>query len=207
MPSGNLGPMRTPPPDLAGRLLDASAELLRADDPPQLADVARLMGVARATLYYYFAGREDLLAFILAAHVREGGQVMATADDEALPAPERLRAVLAAMCSYLGARPFVCTGLLTAAGAGGRMHEVLAANDAVIGAHLRRILQEGVNVGTLGGTAQHNLDATDVADAANAAMGAVLLAVLGRAAATLDTTEPAFARKVAARIVDGLRAR
>lgn len=196
-----------PPPDLADRLLNASAELLRPDDPPQLADVARLVGVARATLYYYFGGREDLLAFILAAHVREGGQIMAAADDETQPAPERLRAVLGAMCGYLGARPFVCTGLLAAAGAGGRMHEVLAANDAVIGAHLRRILHEGMDAGTLGGAAQHNVDASDIADAANSAMGAVLLAVLGRAAATRDTTEPAFTAKVSARIVDGLRAR
>ncbi|MCF6524803.1 TetR/AcrR family transcriptional regulator [Streptomyces sp. JJ36] len=199
--------MRTPPPDLTDRLLNASAELLRTEDPPQLTEAARLVGVARATLYYYFAGREDLLAFILAAHVREGGQLMAAADDEALPAPDRLRAVLTAMCSYLGTRPFVCTGLLTAAGAGGRMHEVLAANDAVIGAHLRRILQEGLNAGTLGDTPQPSLDATDIADAANAAMGAILLAVLGRAAATLNTTEPDFATKAAARVVDGLRAR
>jgi hypothetical protein len=45
-------------------------------------------------------------------------------------------------------------------------------------------------------TAHGKLDPTDITDAANAAMGAILLAVLGRAAATLDTTGPAFTTKV-----------
>ena len=43
--------MKTPPPDLAERLLDVSEQILRSDPAPRLEDVARMVGASRAALY------------------------------------------------------------------------------------------------------------------------------------------------------------
>jgi AcrR family transcriptional regulator len=49
--------------------------------------------VARATLNYYFSGRDDLLSFVLAEHIRRGAEIIAAANGES-PA-ERLRVTVA----------------------------------------------------------------------------------------------------------------
>ncbi|MDT7646033.1 MAG: hypothetical protein QOC75_3033, partial [Pseudonocardiales bacterium] len=53
--------MRRPPRNLVQRLLSASEEILRPDQALRLEDIAALIGSARATLYYHFSGRDDLV--------------------------------------------------------------------------------------------------------------------------------------------------
>jgi TetR/AcrR family transcriptional regulator len=168
--------VKTPPSDLATRLLDVSEQVLQAEPPQRLEDVANAVGASRATLYYYFSGREDLLTFLLTAHAREGGAAGRAAVDELGPgraSRARLQAMLTGLLVYLARRPGVCAGLLTALGAGGRMVEVLQVNDAWVAAPLRELLAEGAAAG--------DLDVPAPADAANAMIGALLMSVLGRA--------------------------
>jgi AcrR family transcriptional regulator len=106
--------MKTPPADLAERLLNASEQVLVGDPPPRLEDVARLVGASRATLYYYFSGRDDLLTFLLTAHARRGAETVRTAIGPDGPPDLRLRAMVAAMVDYLGRHPGTCSGLLAA---------------------------------------------------------------------------------------------
>jgi AcrR family transcriptional regulator len=188
--------VKTPPPDLAGRLLDVSEQVLRTDPPLRLEDVARLVGASRATLYYYFSGREDLLGFLLTAHARAGAEAVRAATDPADPPERRLRATVAALVDYLGHHPGTCAGLLGALGGTGRMSEVLQANDVWIAGPLRELLAE---VGKAGAFA---LD--DVADAANAVLGALLLGVLGRSMSGSDPTDPAFREQLTNQTVRGL---
>lgn len=188
--------MKTPPADLAERLLNASEQVLFGDPPPRLEDVARLIGASRATLYYYFSGRDDLLTFLLTAHARRGAETMRNAvgpDDR----PDlRLRTMVAAMVEYLGHHPGMCAGLLTALGATGRMSEVLQANDTWIAAPLRGLLAAGRETGAFA------ID--DVADAANALLGAVLLGVLGRSISGTDATDAAFQRRLTEQVLRGI---
>src|SRR6187455_653565 len=128
--------MKTPPADLGERLLDASEQVMFGDPPPRLEDVARLVGASRATLYYYFSGRDDLLTFLLTAHAKRGAETVRAAIGPDDPADLRLRAMVAAMVEYLGRHPGMCAGLLAALGATGRMSEVLQTNDTWIGAPL-----------------------------------------------------------------------
>ena len=188
--------MKTPPPDLAGRLLDVSEQVLRTDPPPRLEDVARLVGASRATLYYYFSGRDDLLGFLLTAHAREGAEAVRAATDPADPPERRLRATVAALVDYLGHHPGTCAGLLGALGGTGRMSDVLQANDAWIAGPLRELLAEGGKAGAFA------LD--NVADAANAVLGALLLGVLGRSMSGSDPTDPAFREQLTEQTVRGL---
>jgi TetR/AcrR family transcriptional regulator len=188
--------VKNPPADLAQRLLDVSEQVLRGDPPPRLEDVAGLVGASRATLYYYFAGRDDLLAFLLSAHAEGGARAVRAALDVDSPPEQRLRAMVAALISYLGHRPGICAGLLGALGATGRMTEVLHANDTWIAGPLRNLLTE---TRTAGGATVHN-----VADAANAALGALLLAVLGRSTAGADPTDPQFRQHLTDQVLHGI---
>lgn len=191
--------MKTPSADLAKRLFDVSEEVLYTDPPPRLEDVAQLVGTSRATLYYYFSGRDDLLAFLLTEHARKGAQrveAVVNPDDR----PElRLRAMVATMVEYLGNHPGVCAGLLGALGATGRMNEVLQANDTWIAGPLRELLAAGREAGIFA--------VEDIADAANAIVGAVLLGVLGRSMSGADATDPQFRRQLSEQVVLGILTR
>jgi TetR/AcrR family transcriptional regulator len=188
--------MKTPPPDLTDRLLEISEDVLGLDAEPRLEDVARMVGASRATLYYYFSGRDDLLEFLLAAHIDEGAAKMHAATDPSAPPQARLRAVVETMLGYLGARPGMCAGLLSALGAARRMSAALQANDARIAGPLRELLIEG--------RARGAFTFENPADAANAILGAALMAVLGRAMAQQDPTDPTFVDTLADQIVRGV---
>ncbi len=191
--------MKNPPPDLARRLLGVGEQVLHTDPPPRLEDVARLVGASRATLYYYFSGRDDLLSYLLAAHTRQGAAAVRAAVREEDPPQVRLRAMVAALADYLGHHPGTCAGLLGALGGSGRMSEVLEANDARIAAPLRGLLGEGRAAGAFA--------VESTADAANAVLGALLLAVLGRSMAGGDPTEPRFRERLVEQVVGGVLAR
>ncbi|MDP4503738.1 TetR/AcrR family transcriptional regulator [Nonomuraea turcica] len=191
--------MKNPPADLAQRLLDVSEHVLHTDPPLRLEDVAQLVGASRATLYYYFSGREDLLAFLLTAHSKQGAQAVQTATTPGDPPESRLRAMVSALAEYLGHHPGTCAGLLGAVGASGRMSEVLAANDTWIAGPLRDLLAEGRKTGAF--------DVDNVADAANTMLGGLLLGVLGRSMAGADATDPTFRALLTEQTVRGVLTR
>lgn len=187
---------QTPPPDLAARLVAASPELLRPEGPPRFEDIAALVGVSRGTLYYYLAGQDELLSFLLIAHVEEGAATMAAADPGAGTARARLRSVLSAAVDYLGGRPGVCAGLLRAAASGGGMRDVLWLNDELIALPVRDLISAGVTAG--------DLMAVDVTGAADAILGGALLGVLARSARGDDPADVDFHRRLVDQLVGGL---
>lgn len=191
--------MKTPPPDLAARLMAASPQLLAPAGMPPFGELAERLGVSRATLYYYFAGQDDLTAFLLREHVDSGAEAMAAADDGGSAVAERMRAVLLAAVAHLGANPGMCTGLLAAAASGGTMSEVLALNDARIVAPLRELLAEGVAGGEFA--------VADRNDAANGLLGGLVMAVVARAAAGRDASDPEFHVALVDQLLGGIVAR
>jgi TetR/AcrR family transcriptional regulator len=191
--------VKTPPADLAQRLLEASERVLHTDPAPRLEDVARMVGASRATLYYYFSGRDDLVAFLLTAHARQAAETVRESVRPQDPPERRLRAMVAGMVAYLGEHPGTCAGLLGALGATGRMNEALQANDMWIAGPLRELLAEGREAGTFA--------VDNVADAANAVLGAILLAVLGRSLSAADPTDPQFQRQLTDQTVRGVLTR
>lgn len=163
--------MKTPPDDLADRLLGASELILAGSPPPRFDDIAERIGVARATLYYYFSGRDDLLTFVLTEHIRRGAAVIAAADDGGSPA-DRLRVTVAGLVRFLGENPELCPALLGAMGGAGRMREALEANESMIATPLRQLIADGMAAGEFA--------EGDVADITAALIGAVLLPIVSR---------------------------
>jgi TetR/AcrR family transcriptional regulator len=188
--------VKTPPPDLAQRLLDISEQVLDPGPALRLEDVARLVGASRATLYYYFSGRDDLLSFLLAEHTRNGAEAMRAAVRDGDGPEARLRAMVMALAGYLASHPGTCSGLLGALGAVGRLGEILQASDTWIAAPLREVLTQGRDLGVLADG--------EPADEANAILGGLLLAVLGRAMTGADPTDPRFRQHLADQLLRGV---
>src|SRR5258708_27015525 len=113
-----IGRVRRPPPKLVQRLVRASEEVLRPDQALRLEDIATLIGSARATLYYHFSGRDDLVAFLLEEHLRAAAETIelaVTTDQPPVVVP--LRSAITALAGFLGGQPGVCAALPSSAGA------------------------------------------------------------------------------------------
>ena len=189
--------MKTPPPALAERLVAASEQVLHPNRDMRLEEVAALVGSKRATLYYYFSGRDDLIAFLLEEHLAAAAAAIAEAASDG-PPEARLRAGLGALIGFLGQRPGVCAGLLAFAGATGRMHAVMAAKDTLIAAPIRDMLDAGVSAGVFA--------TGDTMDATNAALGAVMIATMGRWQRGI-AADPAFQQDLTEQLVRGVSVR
>jgi TetR/AcrR family transcriptional regulator len=189
-----LACMRRPPPKLTQRLLSASEEVLRPDQALRLEDIATLIGSARATLYYHFSGRDDLVAFLLEEHLRAAAETieLAVATSQPLPVVQ-LRSAITALAGFLAGQPGVCAGLLSFAGATGRLGTLMAAKDATLAAPLRKLLDQGATTG--------QLTISDSRDAANAILGAVLIATLTRWEDGRDPQDPEFQQALTDQLV------
>src|ERR1700722_19230850 len=169
-----IGPMRRPPSKLVERLVSVSEEVLRPDPALRLEDIAALIGSARATLYYHFSGRDDLVAFLLEENLRVAAEITA-------------------LVGFLGGQPGVCAGLLSFAGATGRLGTLMAAKDAKLATPLRKLLDEGA--------ATDQFTFSDSRDAANAILGAAMIANLTRWEDGRDTQDPEFQQALTDQLV------
>jgi AcrR family transcriptional regulator len=90
---------------VAAAILDAAADLLaEGGEPPTMTEVAEAAGVARATLYRYFPGREQLLQALITAAIDATATRLAEADLDRVPVAEGIarvaRVVAAAGSKY-----------------------------------------------------------------------------------------------------------
>jgi AcrR family transcriptional regulator len=114
--------MRKIPAQISDRL-PAAAELFaeRGLNDTKIEDVAATTGIAKATLYYYFAGKEEILAFLLEdvlQHVADEVTAIVEADGAAA---QRLHAVISAQLRVMAQRPAVCRALIGELGRAARM--------------------------------------------------------------------------------------
>jgi TetR/AcrR family transcriptional regulator len=185
--------MRRPPRNLVQRLLSASEEILRPDQALRLEDIAALIGSARATLYYHFSSRDDLVAFLLEEHLRVAANTIALAVTTTQPPAAQLRSAITALVGFLGGQPGVCAGMLSFAGATGRLGTLMAAKDANLTEPLRKLLDQGA--------ATHQFTMNDSRDSANAILGAALIATLTRWEDGRATRDPEFQRALTDQLV------
>ena len=142
--------MRVVPKGIAERL-EAAAEVF-ADhgfDQTRIGDLAEATGVPRATLYYYFAGKEDILAWLLRRMLAEMAEAVAVAAAGPGTARDRLEAVLRAKVEVQARHPATCRALMADLGRAGRIPEIAAAIQEAFHQPVRRLLAEGEADGSL----------------------------------------------------------
>lgn len=159
---------RAVPAEIAAKLPGAATVFAeRGFDAARIEDVALATGIPRATLYYYFAGKGDILAFLLQTLLDEVAERVAEAVTTAGSAIERLHAVLAAQLEVLASQPKTAQLLVANLGSAGRLSDIAGAVDAAFHEPVRGVLRDG--------TADGTLRVVNVDRAASAVFGAVVL--------------------------------
>lgn len=164
--------MRPVPDSIGGRLEPAATVFARRGfDQTRIEDIAEATGVPRATLYYYFAGKEEILAWLLRRTLEATAQAVAVAVALDANARERLEAVVVAQLRTMAAHPDCCTALAAESGRIMRMPELAAAVQGGFHHPVRRLLEEGAADGSLRGVESAETTASSI-------YGAVIMAGL-----------------------------
>ncbi|MFZ6003229.1 MAG: TetR/AcrR family transcriptional regulator [Actinomycetota bacterium] len=140
---------RALPVELGDKLAAAAGEFASAFDDVRMDDIARASGIPRATLYYYFAGKDDVLAFLLQSMLDDLRVSVAIAAATEGDPVTRLSAVVRAQLAHLAANPAAGRLLLTNLGRTGRIGLIAAGVDEGFHAPVRSILADGIVRGVL----------------------------------------------------------
>lgn len=161
--------MRSLPSTIASKLTSA-AELFaeRGLDQTKMEDVAQATGVPKATLYYYFAGKEEILAHLLSDTLQAITDAVAIALEADGDAANRLHGVIDAQLRVMNDHPSACRALISELGRAGRMPEIVVALDTAYYGPVAQVLAEGAADGSLRRVG-------DVGEAVAAIFGAVTI--------------------------------
>lgn len=192
--------MRTVPSQIAARL-PAAAELFaeRGLDSTKIEDVATATGIPKATLYYYFSGKEEILAFLLNDALLRVADEVAIAVQSQGTAAQRLTDVISAQLRVMADQPAVCRALVGDLGRAGRMPAIAEMINTAYYQPVEALLLEGAADGTLHEQAHPEA-------VAMAIFGAVTISALSYLVTNQPLDEPRVARAVTDLILDGLRA-
>ena len=116
--------MRTLPAAVAAKLPRAAALIAeRGLSDTRMEELAEVTGMARATLYYYFTGKEEILVRVLRDMLVGLGDGVHGAANGSGTARERLRAVIRTHLDVMARQPLVCRALLADLGRAERTSE------------------------------------------------------------------------------------
>lgn len=157
--------MKTPPEELAQKLLAVSDQLTGTDLDVSVDDIAVMAGVPRATLYYYFSGKEDLVSFFLSDKLSRASVAIQKALAGEGSVVERLEETLRSVLGVMADHPALCTEMPGAVKEIAKYGAVVNEARQVLVAPFRELLIEG--------KASGELAIEDVDTAAVALLGAV----------------------------------
>jgi AcrR family transcriptional regulator len=156
--------MRRVPAALAAKLVTAFDRLGASFDDVRMDDLAEASGIPRATLYYYFAGKDDVLCFLLDASLEELASQLATpAGDDTR---SRLRDILHRQLVHFAGRPALAQLLTLNLGKAGKLSDMTVAADRGFVGPIRQVLDDGIRAGEV-------RDSIDLASVPSAISGAV----------------------------------
>jgi AcrR family transcriptional regulator len=139
--------MKRLPDDIAAKLLEASSQLTGKGLNVSVDEVAQMADIPRATLYYYFSGKDDLIGFFMHDKLTRLADAIGKASAEQGPAPERLAGVMRAILHALAEHPALCVELPVALKESGDYEQVVASAERIVIAPLRELLIEGKATG------------------------------------------------------------
>lgn len=158
--------MKKLPQDIREKLVKAVDELPHGSGlEVSIDDVAKITGVPRATLYYYFSGKDDLTQFFLNDLMDRTRTVIERASATEGTTQERLIAIMRALVGAFAEFPRMCLEMPSALKATDDHAEFLGNIDRTVMGPLRDALQQGVESG--------ELEVSDVEVAAHALTGAL----------------------------------
>ena len=167
--SATVAGVKQPPPELAERLWEVSDQFLALGSEVKVDELAELSGVPRATIYYYFSGKDDVMSFLLAQKVERAGEVIARAATGGGTTSDRLRRVFRSMLHQMAEHPALCTRLMCWMASTAAEQLVIEAQGALM-APVRALFAEGQAAG--------EFPDIDPVDATAAVMGALSMVAM-----------------------------
>ena len=142
--------MRSLPTGMREKVLTA-AELFAESglDATKMEDIAAATGVPKATLYYYFEGKEDILAFLFSEILDEVSRAIGEAVQLEGTAAERLRAAIVAHLQVFEDFPAASRALQFDLGRAARIPHIDERIEAAFRGPVRQLLEEGAADGSL----------------------------------------------------------
>jgi len=189
--------VKRPPDDLADRLWQVSDRFLALGSDVRVDDLAEMSGVPRATIYYYFSGRDDVMAFLLAQNVERATAAVTEATGRPGPATERLEGALRTMLRQMAEHPSLCTRLMCWMSTSSAEQLVIEAQGSLL-APVRDVVAEGQSRG--------EFVAVDPIDVTTAFMGALAMVAM-RHTVNGDYDPDATADTLVPLLLDGIRTR
>lgn len=141
--------MRTVSEDLATKLM-AAADLFaeRGLDGTKMDDVASVSGVPKATIYYYFEGKEQLLSFIFGVVLDAVGSAVAAAVQGPGDPGQRLRRLIVSHLEVFARYPAASQALVFDLGRAARLPQIAARSNSAFITPVAALLAEGDADGT-----------------------------------------------------------
>jgi TetR/AcrR family transcriptional regulator len=161
--------VKQPPAELAERLWEVSDQFLALGSDVKVDELAELSGVPRATIYYYFSGKDDVMSFLLAQKVERASPAVAEAAASPGTPAERLSRVVRVMLRKMAEQPALCTRLMCWMASAAAEQLVIDAQGAFM-APVRALFADGRAAGEFADI--------DPADATAAVMGAVSMVAM-----------------------------
>lgn len=176
------------------RAADAFAE--HGFESVRIEDIAKATGIPRATLYYHFRSKENVLGFLLRSMLEEAGVAVERAVSAEAPAPERLRGVVDAHLTVMAANPATArllAGNLTGADA---LDDIAAAIQSTFHEPVAQLLVDGIDEGSF--------RPVDVERVTSALFGAVVVSGLRELVLASELDIAAVGEAVVTLVLDGL---
>jgi AcrR family transcriptional regulator len=186
--------VKQPPADLAERLWEVSDEFLALGSDGKVDELAELSGVPRATIYYYFSGKDDVMSFLMAQKVERASVVVADAAAGPGTPSARLARVCRALLHQMSEHPALCTRLMCWVASAAAEQFVVEAQGALLGP-VRALFIEG--------QASGDFPDIDPVDATTAVMGALSMVAM-RHTVNGDFDPDAVADMLVPRLLEGL---
>jgi TetR/AcrR family transcriptional regulator len=162
--------LRSLPTSIAEKLSAGAALFAQSGlEGTTMEDIARATGIPRATLYYYFEGKEDLFAYLVKLGLQAVEREVARALETEGSAADQLAEVIKAQIRVMNRDPEVARAMFAELGRAERMPHVAAAVDAAYSAPVASLLAAGA-------ADQSMRDVEDVHETAMAIFGAVVMA-------------------------------
>lgn len=168
-------------------------------DSTRMEEIAVAAGVPRATLYYHFKGKDEVLAWLLGSTLEALGGAVREAANGRGNARQRLERVIRAQLRVMGERPGACRMLIADLERAGRMPDIARGVAVAFFFPVVGLLEEGKADGSLRAV-------RDPQRMASAIFGAVTIAALSSLVMDASFEAEAVARVAIDLVLRGLAA-
>lgn len=186
-------------PTAVATKLYAAADVIAAKGlaGTKIEDIAKASGVPKATLYYYFAGKDEILSFLLRDSLAALADDVARAADAPGQGTDRLAAVITVQVEHAMHRPGFSRALVGDLGHAIRLPELAVAVQQAFYDPIARVLEAGAADGSLRRVADPSSDAISI-------FGAVMMTAMLHNVIDSDRTEGDVAAGVIDLVMRGL---